>query len=202
MTLLAGAALLTGCSGAAEQSAAGPSTAPPFADCAALTSAPSPGPASRGSASGAPASRGSAAGMRLPDLTLPCFTGDQTVNIGQIRGPALINLWASWCPPCRAELPALQRLAARAGDRLHVIGVVSEDARDAAQSLAEDLRVTFPTLYDRPAGLFDWTGRAGLPVTVFVGADGRISHVYNAAPLDDAALARLVDTYLQVVVAA
>ena len=199
VTLLAGGALLAGCSGSAGKPAAG--TSSPFADCAALTSAPSPVPAtSAGSAASAvPAA---AAGARLPELSLPCFTGGQKVDIGQIRGPALINLWASWCTPCREELPVLQRLAGRSLGRLHVIGVVSSDDREAARSLAEDLGVTFPALDDRRAALLGRVGAAGLPVTVFVSGAGRISYVYNSVPLDDATLARLVSQHLGVVVPA
>lgn len=234
VTLLAGGALLTGCSTSPERSADDPPAASPFADCAALASAPAPAatgggsvagkslPADKPRSAGKPGSAGQSlpagkprsagqplpagkpgpAGKPLPDLALPCFTGDQAVDIGQIRGPAVINLWASWCAPCRDELPVLQRLAERTGGQMHVVGVVSEDDRGRAQSLAEDLAVSFPTLYDRPADLFHWTGKAGLPVTLFVGADGRVSHVYNGAPLDDAALAGLVHQYLRVVVPA
>jgi thiol-disulfide isomerase/thioredoxin len=214
--LLTGAAVLAGCSGSAQRPAG--RAAPPFADCAGLTSAPAAPPAadapasaaaggsapsagaagvagSAGPASSAAAAPG-AAGDRLPDLALPCFTGGQNVDIGQIKGPALINLWASWCPPCRQELPALQRLAGRAAGRLHVIGVVSDDDRGAAQSLAEDLGITFPALYDREGALRPQVGAAGLPATVFVGASGRISYVYNSTPLDDAALTRLVRQHL------
>jgi thiol-disulfide isomerase/thioredoxin len=114
----------------------------------------------------------------------------------------LINLWASWCAPCREELPAFQRLATRAGDRMHVLGVVSSDDRAAAQSLAEELGVTFPAVYDRQSALRTRLAKAGLPVTVFVDAGGRISHVYNSRPLDDGALARLVERYIAVEVPA
>jgi thiol-disulfide isomerase/thioredoxin len=188
---LALVALLAGCSGSAEKPAA--RAASPFADCSALTSAPSPAAATSGA---------EGAGEALPAVALPCFTGDQKVDIGQIKGPALINLWASWCSPCRVELPAFQRLAGRLHDRLHVIGVVSQDDRDAAQSLAEDLGLSFPTVYDRQGALLPRVGGAGLPATVFVDAAGRISYVYNSVPLDDTALARLVKQHLGVVVPA
>jgi thiol-disulfide isomerase/thioredoxin len=195
VALLSATALLAGCSDPAEKPAAEPP--PPFADCAALTSPPARSAAAAGTGT-APSST-SSGGAALPHLELPCFTGNQTVDIGQIRGPALINLWASWCLPCREELPVFQRLAGRAGDRIHVIGVVSKDDRGAAQSLAGDLRVTFPALYDRQAALLGQVKKVGLPVTVFVGARGQISYIYNSAPLDDAALARLVERYLGVV---
>jgi thiol-disulfide isomerase/thioredoxin len=209
--VLAAAALLAGCSGASGKSGGGTSAAPsattssPFADCAALTSPPSPASAGAGAAStGAGASSGGAGAANdpLPDLGLPCFTGGRIVHVGQIRGPALINLWASWCAPCRDELPVFQRLAGRVDGRVHVVGVVSRDDRDAAQSLAAELGITFPALDDRQAALLGRVGRAALPVTLFVNAKDRISYVYNSVPLDDAGLARLVDRYLGVVVPA
>jgi thiol-disulfide isomerase/thioredoxin len=197
-TLLAGVVLLAGCSGSTEKPAA--RTPSPFAGCAALTTAPSAPTTAPPAVAGG--SKSSAAGRRLPGLELPCFTGDQKVDIGQITGPAVINLWASWCRPCRAELPALQRLAGRYGDRLHVLGVISSDDRAAAQSLAEDLGVTFPALYDRQGALLPRLGGAGLPLTVFVGTGSQITYLHNSAPLDDAALTRLVRQHLGVVVPA
>jgi thiol-disulfide isomerase/thioredoxin len=173
-------ALLAGCGGSPPPSKK--AAPPPFADCAALT-APN-------------------VDNRLPDLTLPCFTGGQTVDIGQIKGPALVNLWASWCPPCREELPAFQRLADRLDGRVRVVGVVTQDTRNGARWLATDLGITFPALVDEDADLLSGVGRSALPVTLFVDSAGRIAYTYNSQPLDDAALARLVDKYLGVVVPA
>lgn len=185
--LAAVALLLTGCTGDAL-APSGPSEStpesgpPPFADCAALDTSLS----------------AKGAGKRLPDMELPCFTGGQKVHTGQIRGPALLNFWASWCPPCREELPAFQRLADRARGRVHVVGVVNQDDRGAAQSLARELGITFPALFDREGALLARVARSALPVTVFVDAEGRIVHTYQSKPLDDAALARLTNQYLGV----
>ena len=157
-------AALAGCTAEAQPSAA---PASPFADCAKLT-----------------ATAGS--GSKLPDLTLACFTGGQPVRLAGLRGPAVINLWATWCPPCRTELPAMQRLADRAGDRLRVVGV--------------DTGVALPTLFDPDKALMAALRRPALPVTVFVDAAGR-TFVYNAAALDDAGLTRLVREHTGVTVA-
>lgn len=172
------AALLAGCGGSPPPSEK--SAPPPFADCAALTS--------------------SDVDNRLPDLRLPCFTGGQAVDIGQIRGPVLVNLWASWCAPCRDELPAFQRLADRLTGRVRVVGVVTKDTRNGARWLGTDLGVTFPALFDQNGDLLARVGRSALPVTLFVDGAGRIAYTYNSEPLDDAALARLTDRYLGVVV--
>jgi thiol-disulfide isomerase/thioredoxin len=167
----------------------------PFAGCAALTSAPSTSPDPAPGASAAPG-----APADLPDLVLPCFSSGSPVRLADLRGPAVINLWASWCDPCREELPAMQRLADRTAGRLHVVGVDTGDARVAAASFGTDKKVTLPTLYDRDRKLVGALGRAALPVTVFVGAGGK-SYVYDRLPPDDAQLAQLVRAHTGVTVA-
>lgn len=162
----------------------------PFASCTGLASRPSNSPNPR------------AAGpvlADLPDLVLPCFSGGSPVRLADLRGPAVLNLWASWCEPCRAELPAMQRLADRTAGRLHVVGVDTGDARDAAASFGADTGVTLPTLYDRDRQLVGALGRASLPVTVFVATGGK-RYVYDRLPLDDAELARLVRDHTGVTV--
>ncbi|MFG3598489.1 TlpA family protein disulfide reductase [Micromonospora chersina] len=183
---------VAGCTGSTEEPA-GPAPATraerpsPFADCAPLTAAPPSGPA----ASGAP-------GDPLPDLALSCFTGGAPVNVRDIKGPAVINVWASWCPPCRKELPAFQRLSERAGGRFQVIGVNSRDSRGGAQSIGEDFGVRFPMLVDQGDAFERALGRNAFPLTVLVDADGRIRHTDSTGALDDARLAELVRTHLGV----
>ncbi|MFI7603603.1 TlpA family protein disulfide reductase [Micromonospora sp. NPDC049366] len=167
----------------------------PFDDCAALTTAPSKaGPTT------AP-SKGAAADP-LPELTLSCFTGGAPVALRDVRGPAVINLWASWCPPCRKELPAFQRLHERASGRLQVIGVNTRDARDSAQSIGEDFGVRFPMLIDQGEALQRALNRNAIPLTVFVDGQGRVRHVDTSGALDDARLDALVREHLGVAVSA
>ncbi|MEH1127062.1 TlpA family protein disulfide reductase [Micromonospora sp. CPCC 206061] len=182
------ALLLAGCSDDPEPA---PKAAPaPFADCAALTAPPAQATASPGPAP--------ADAAPLPDIALPCFTGDATVQVSAIRGPAVVNLWGSWCAPCRDEMPAFQRFAERAAGKVHVIGVDTHDTREAGGSLAEDLGVTYPNLYDRSERFRIKLSGRPLPVTLFVDQQGKIRHLYNAAALDDAALATLAAQHLGV----
>lgn len=172
----------------------------PFADCSGLTtdrpSAPPATPIAAGTASATPA----AAGTPLPELTLACFTGGAPVDLRQIRGPAVINLWASWCAPCRAELPAFQRLSERAEGQLTVVGVNMRDTRSGAQSIGEDFGVRFPSLIDQGEALQRSLGRKAIPMTVLVDANSRIRHVDVSGALDDARLAELVRVHLGVAV--
>jgi thiol-disulfide isomerase/thioredoxin len=167
----------------------------PFAGCAGLSSPPvaDATPAGSGSADAASADA-------LPELELPCFTGGDRVPLRAVRGPAVVNLWASWCHPCRKELPAFQRLTERLDGEAHVIGVNARDDRAAAQSLAEELGLTYPNLFDPDDELRRALGRPYLPITLFVDAEGRVRHLDQSGALDDAELADLVERHLGVVV--
>jgi cytochrome c biogenesis protein CcmG/thiol:disulfide interchange protein DsbE len=180
--------LLAACTSESPSTAPSADTPSPFADCAALAAAPP----SAASAASAPA-------VDLPDLALPCFTGGQSVSLHTLRGPAVLNLWASWCGPCRTELPAMQRLADRAAGKVHVIGVDTGDRRDAAASFGADTRIAMPTLVDADQSLAHALGKINLPVTVFVDAAGT-TYVYNSVALDDARLAELTREHTGVAV--
>jgi thiol-disulfide isomerase/thioredoxin len=144
----------------------------------------------------------SAAAGAVPDLALPCFDGSGTVHVRQVSGPAVVNLWASWCGPCLTELPVFQRFADRAGGQVAVVGVNTSDDHAKAEAVIGELALRFPMLYDARNRLLTGVGRSALPATLFVTADGRIAHVYNGEALDDATLSRLVSDHLRVEVPA
>lgn len=182
---------LLGTGGCAEEPQAGTDPVPagsPLADCGALQAPPPRAEAGSSASSTSP---------ELPDLTLPCFTGGEQVGLAELAGPAVINLWASWCGPCRAELPVLQRFADRAGERVHVVGVVTQDSRSRAAAFATDARITFPALLDRDGQLLARVPAVGLPATLFVDRDGRVRHLHNAQ-LDGATLERFAAEHLGV----
>lgn len=116
---------------------------------------------------------GGAAGV--PALRLPCLVGGQEVALEDLGGrPVLVNLWASWCAPCREEMPLLQAAYERYGDRVGFLGVNTEDTRSAAVSLLSDLKVTYAHVVDEEKALLTELAAPGLPVTLAVAADGRI----------------------------
>ncbi len=179
--------LAAGCGGAAGRAAGGVEAGP----SGAALCVPSP------AASVAPAR--SRAAQRLPDLSLPCLRAGADTPIAHLGTAAIVNLWASWCGPCRQELPAFQRYADRAGDRVLVIGVNTKDRRPAAESLAGELGLRLPMLYDRDGAVLAAVGRTALPVTLFVDAGGGIAYLYNAQALDEATLQALAAQHLGVV---
>ncbi len=137
-------------------------------------------------------------GQPVPGVTLDCFEGGGTVRLTDLHRPAIVNLWASWCEPCRAELPAFQEYASTHTGRVAVIGVDTGDTRTAGGALLQDVKVSYPTLFDGQRRLLSAVGRSALPVTLFVDANGDLRYVYNSTALDEPAIARLAQTYLGV----
>jgi thiol-disulfide isomerase/thioredoxin len=134
----------------------------------------------------------------LPDLQFDC-PGGGTLDLGRAPGvPTVLNLWASWCGPCREELPLVQGLADRAGDRLGVVGVISRDGAPQAASFAEAAGATFPGAFDGDGDLMAELGLNALPYTYFLDADGGIAYV-QVGPVDSVdELAGLVAEHLGV----
>ena len=113
----------------------------------------------------------------LPALSFGCLGGG-TYDLGRAPGvPTVVNLWASWCGPCREELPLVQELADLGGDRVRVLGVISQDGVPQAASFADDSGVTLPGAFDRDGEVAAALGLQGLPHTVFLAADGPVAFV-------------------------
>ncbi len=111
---------------------------------------------------------------QVPDLTLPCFTGAEPVALAHLGKPALINLWASTCEPCREEMPAMQAFADEQGDEVLVLGVNTGDSWNAAAWVGIEFGVRYPSVFDPDRTLAAALGRMTLPVTLFVDADGAV----------------------------
>ena len=182
---------------AADQTASGP------AGSAVATSAAAGCPGLPAASAGPPVGRaaGPASGRtRLPDLTLPCLSASgRELALRQLTGtPTVINLWASWCGPCRTELPVFERLHESAAGRIRVVGVDTEDSDAAGRSFVTDTGLRFPQLRDSDGKLGRQLGRSLLPTTVLVTADGRVAQVYTGQPLTDGTLRQLVSAQLGV----
>jgi thiol-disulfide isomerase/thioredoxin len=136
----------------------------------------------------------------LPAITLPCLGGGPDVDISTLGGPIIINLWQSFCGPCRQEMPALQEFYERHGDEVPVLGIDSTDTQpEAALEFAKKLGVTYPQLAD-PGG--DLSAQApfpfirGYPYLAIVGADGRIAYQQFGGVGSYDELVQLVDEHL------
>lgn len=135
----------------------------------------------------------------LPDLVLPCLGGGRDVDLAQLRGPAILNVWASNCEPCRQELPVMQQVHELAGTGLTVLGV---DYRDyfpgAALRLLTDSGVTFPSVADVNGDTTADLQVVELPQTVFVNAAGSVVTVERREMTSYAMVRKLVDRHLGV----
>lgn len=102
--------------------------------------------------------------------------GERTGSVSSYRGKfVLVNFWASWCPPCTAELPLLQKAqrAIESGGGT-VLGINSRDNTEDALRWVRDKRLTYPSLRDGSGDFSDEWGVRQLPETYLLGKDGRI----------------------------
>lgn len=171
---------LTGCGGGKDD--------PPAVDLAPLRAAAALQPC--------PASVGD-----VPDLTLPCLGGGPDVRLkGAGTGvPTLVNVYGSWCGPCQAEMPVLAGFARRAGGKVALLGVDTEDEPRLALLFAKDVGQHWPAVVDDD-GAFMRRYSSGPPVTLFVTARGAVSYVHRG-PFDTVAeVVAAVRTHLGVTV--
>jgi cytochrome c biogenesis protein CcmG/thiol:disulfide interchange protein DsbE len=111
----------------------------------------------------------------LPAVELPALAaGGAPLELGSLTGPAIVNLWATWCVPCRTELPEFQ---AASEDHVGVrfVGVDIGEDPAVARSFLDDLGVSFEQYADPGGELSDALGVAALPVTLVVDGDGDIA---------------------------
>jgi cytochrome c biogenesis protein CcmG/thiol:disulfide interchange protein DsbE len=127
-----------------------------------------------------------AAGDRLPGLELPCLVPGPAVDLSAMGGrPVLVNLWATWCGPCREEMPLLQAAHLRHGEDVQFLGVNTEDTTEVAAAFLPDVGVTYPQLVDLDGNLLDHLRIPGLPVTVLLHPDGSIAAQHIGALTPD-----------------
>lgn len=111
----------------------------------------------------------------LREASLYGFSGDYR-KLSELRGkPLIINVWASWCGPCRSEMASLERLSRRfGGKQFNVIGISTDDHADAAAAFLRQSKVTFDNYHDRTLLLEAMLGADTIPLTVLVDAQGRV----------------------------
>jgi cytochrome c biogenesis protein CcmG/thiol:disulfide interchange protein DsbE len=123
----------------------------------------------------------------LPDVVLPCLGGGREVRLAGLRGkPMMINIWAQWCEPCRAEAPYLAEVATTNKSDLIVVGIDHADPRpDLAIEFAQLSSWTYPQVADPDVVLRSALQITGPPQTFFIRPDGTIAY-RHAGPFKSA----------------
>lgn len=128
-------------------------------------------------------------GFPAPDFTLATLDGRE-MSLSTLRGQVVvINLWTSWCPPCREEMPAIEQVYRQYRDEgLEVLAVNStfQDDEGAAAAFVRELGLTFPILLDRDGAVSRRYRLQALPTTFFVDRRGVIRHVVPGGPMQPA----------------
>jgi len=120
-------------------------------------------------------------GADFVEVSLPCLVGEGSYAIGPLGDrPMVVSLWASWCGPCVAEAPEVERFHQLAGDQVAVIGVNTQDVRERALYFAEEFDWTFPSLFDDRGDVMRGQGLMGLPAIIFIDADGTTKATLSA----------------------
>jgi peroxiredoxin len=152
------------------------------------------------SQSAAGASPGLRAGDPAPDFALNTPDG-RTYRLSELPGQAiLVNLWATWCPPCRQEMPAIQEVYREYRGRGLIVLGINTTARDDPFNIRpfiERYGLTFPILLDESGAVSAAYGLRSLPTTYFINRDGTINEIVVGGPMAEALLRARVEEILQ-----
>jgi cytochrome c biogenesis protein CcmG, thiol:disulfide interchange protein DsbE len=112
--------------------------------------------------------------------------------------PMVINFWASWCPPCREEMPVLERGWQKYGDKILFLGIQTQDRgkREEGEALINEFNLTFPSLIDDDSRVSVEYALFGVPETFFVRADGTLLYKF-AGGVDEELLEQKIGELLQ-----
>ena len=131
------------------------------------------------------------------DFTAASFAGG-TLTLSAFRGrPVVMNFWASWCGPCRAEARMLEQVYEAYRDRdVLFLGVNIQDSEAGARSFLRSFNVTYPNVYNVPSAVPNGYAVVGLPTTVFIDREGRVVRRW-VGPLQERQLVARIDDLLR-----
>ena len=118
------------------------------------------------------------AGYLAPDFTLQTVSGE-SITLSELRGqPVLLNFWATWCPPCRQEMPHLESTHANFAGKAVILGVDQGEPATLISDFAEEFGVSFPLLVDEDSRVNQLYGVRGLPTTIFIDENGVVAELF------------------------
>ena len=119
-------------------------------------------------------------GAKAPDFELKTLTGE-TVKLSDLKGKkVMLNFWATWCPPCKAEMPAMEQFHKEAGDEV-VILAVNIDPHLDVQAFVDENKITFPIPLDAEDKVNEMYQVLSIPTTYFIDTKGNIGNKYIGA---------------------
>jgi cytochrome c biogenesis protein CcmG/thiol:disulfide interchange protein DsbE len=139
-------------------------------------------------------------GFLAPDFTLNTPDGE-SFTLSELRGQAvLVNLWATWCPPCRAEMPAIQKLYDEYKDQGFVVlglNMTYQDDPSAVVPFIQENQLTFPILIEETGNVAEKFELRSLPSSFFIDRDGIIQEVVIGGPMSEALLRTRIESILK-----
>ena len=128
---------------------------------------------------------------------LPAITSDEfEVHLAGLDTPAVVNVWASWCLPCRSEAPLLNQASEQYGDKIEFIGVNVTDNQIDAKAVLAEFGLPFDHFFDRDRQVPNFYGGIGIPITFFFAPNGELVKAHSGI-LDERTLALNIDELLK-----
>lgn len=138
---------------------------------------------------------GAADAERLPAIDIVALGGGEQSLLSDIEGPAVINLWATWCPPCRAEIPDFEEVHRARGGEVRFVGInVGEGSARAAEFL-DEVGATYDQYLDADGEVSTGLKATTMPLTVVIDANGVVTE-RHLGPLDQDGLNAAIDEAL------
>ncbi len=109
--------------------------------------------------------------------------------------PLVVNFFASWCPPCRAELPDFEAVHQEVGDDVTFVGVNQDFTEESWRAFVAEAQVTYETVFQPNSEIWNELGTGAMPTTAFISPDGEVVHLW-AGLLTDDKLTELIDEHL------
>jgi cytochrome c biogenesis protein CcmG/thiol:disulfide interchange protein DsbE len=141
-------------------------------------------------------STGREVGETAPDFTVELFDGTEftlSAHLAENSTPVLLNFWASWCVPCRVEMPAIDAVA-RQRPEILFLGIAVQDTETAARGFADEVSVSYPLGHDSDGTILEKYPILGLPATWFITADGMVAEQWFGQ-LDETTLEELIERH-------
>ncbi len=139
---------------------------------------------------------GSAVPLALGEDLPPTSPEEIQTLIAQTDTPVIINVWASWCIPCRSEAPLLVAAYESLGDQIRFVGVDISDTQRAALEFLAEFGIEYENYFDPNRTVPASLGRAGVPLTFFFKTNGELSYVHPGV-IDERTLALRIDELLE-----